>query len=529
MPTERLRRHAAVIGIALTFAAVSVLNLRDYGLTFDETESYQAGGLYLNIVKTAVAGKPTPSWYMHQLPGYYFVVDILRSGFTRVLSRELRLMDWVLAFHLFHILLSTLAVFLMYGLAYEVSGVRRIATLSALCLALLPQFVAHSQNNPKDLPGLLVIVLATFTFTRLQSTSPPRQVWSAGMALGLALTTHVGAVLLLPVFGIWHVVSGRRLRFKSYVLFAAVATATAFLCWPWLWSAPLDRVASALQHVRRRFGFADLPVLYLGSIYQAWELPWHYLLVSLLACTPVVYLALIVCSIFRLRSGPERSSTQNPRATAVLGWSWCAILVAAETRAPMQYDGARHLLVVVPGMCLLAAVGFDLILDWIERIIPIARSGPLRLGVEPACIALAFASVAAQLIRVHPYQNAYLNEITNAWITGHAEDVFEVEYWAQSYKEGAEWVERHAEPDAAIYIGFADEVAVHSFKRRYEYFDEQQFDDPTHPAYLMLMTRKAWYTPAMTRVAHGYAPVFEVRRQKGTLLAVYSNRLRNGH
>src|SRR5262245_60947648 len=209
----RSRRYGAGIGIALAFFAVSVFNLHDYGLTIDETESFQAGGLYLNILKTAAAGQPPPSWSLHQLPGYYFVVDVLRSGFTRLLSRDLRLMDWVLAFHLFQVLVSTLAVFLVYALAYEVSGRRRIATLAALTLALLPQFVAHSQNNPKDMPGLLVLVLAAFLFAKLQPTSARRDVWFAALALGVALTTHVSAVLLMPVLAVWQIVSGRKLPF----------------------------------------------------------------------------------------------------------------------------------------------------------------------------------------------------------------------------------------------------------------------------------------------------------------------------
>ena len=122
MTFDQGRRHAAGIGIALAFFAVSLFTLRNYGLTFDETESYQAGGLYLNILKAVATGHPRPPWALHQLHGYYLVVDVLRSGFTRLLSRDLQLMDWVLAFHLFQVVLSTFAVAFTYALAYTVSG-----------------------------------------------------------------------------------------------------------------------------------------------------------------------------------------------------------------------------------------------------------------------------------------------------------------------------------------------------------------------------------------------------------------------
>src|ERR1044072_6734706 len=80
-----------------------------------------------------------------------------------------------------------------------------------------------------------------------------------------------------------------------------------------------------------------------------------------------------------------------------------------------------------------------------------------RLGAAAATA--VFASVGVQLIRIHPYQGAYLNEAVNAWLPGRAEDMFEVEYWQQSYKEGAEWLNAHAERDAEIFVAFDTRTA----------------------------------------------------------------------
>jgi hypothetical protein len=85
-----------------------------------------------------------------KLPGYSFVVDTLSGVFVWVVWRRFDLLDDVLSFHLFHLLLATLSLVMLYMLASEVSGRARIAVLSTLRLALLPQFVAHSQNNLKD-------------------------------------------------------------------------------------------------------------------------------------------------------------------------------------------------------------------------------------------------------------------------------------------------------------------------------------------------------------------------------------------
>jgi len=522
----QLRTDPVRIAIATAFFAIGLLQLDDYGLTWDESESYQAGGLALFNMKAVVRGRPLQSWNIHQLPGYSFVVDVLGSGFVRVVSRDLHLMDWVVAFHLFHLLLSTLALYLVYGLAHEVSGRRRIATIATIALAVLPQFVGHAQNNPKDLPGLLALVLALSTFVRLDAASTVRSVLIAAIATGVALTTHVSALLLVPLFGIWHAVSRRWLAFRSYVVFAVAAIATAVLTWPWLWSAPYDRISWAVGHVSERFGFGTFPVLYLGRVYQAWELPWHYSLVCLLVATPVLYVATMLCSIGRLRVR-RTPSAGTAEAAAVLGWSWCAIMIVAESVAPMRYDGARHLLIIAPAMCLLAAVGFDLILEWITRAPWVARSGVRARALALTCAVAAFTLVVVQDVQVHPYQNAYLNEVANAWISGHAEDTFEIEYWGQPFKEGSDWINRHAEPDAAVFVSIGDEAPMHYLKRRFVFLDDGTlplFENQTRPAYVMLITRKAFYGGAVTSVMHRYEPVFEVRRQKGTLLAIYSNR-----
>ena len=143
------------------------------------------------------------------------------------------------------------------------------------------------------------------------------------------------------------------------------------------------------------------------------------------------------------------------------------------------------------------------------------------------CAATVFGYVGVEMIRIHPYQNAYLNEVTNALLPGNAEDMFEVEYWLQSYKEGAEWLDAHVEPEAEVYVAFQTNCADPYLNRKSRLLDEATlpvFEDRTRSRYLMLVTRKAMYKEAIAAVVRAYEPVFTVRRQKGTLLRVYCNR-----
>jgi 4-amino-4-deoxy-L-arabinose transferase-like glycosyltransferase len=522
-----------------------VLTLADYGQTLDEPETYEAAFGNFDIVKAVTSGRTIPSWTFHELPGYYFILDLLRGGFVRLISSRLHLMDAVSGFHLSHILLSTISVFLFYLVACNVSGQNRIAVLSTATLVFLPQFLAHSQNNPKDLPGLFVYVLAIYTFTRLEAASPFRDVLFAGLALGLALTTTISGVFLIPLLTIWQGVRGR-LTWGPFIFLLVIAAVATFLFWPWLWSAPFANAKWALKHVIR-FKQSDLDVLYLGSLYSATDLPWHYSIMSFLTTTPVLYLLFAVVSVRAL--WPRTSTTTervqlklgtigsfgrffsfverqpNAASAALFGWLWFAIPMLAETRASTRYDGVRHLLMMMPGFCLLVGVGLNSLLKWVEEIDVIKRAAYCRAALGPACAAIIFVSVGVELVRLHPYHNAYLNHVTNALIKDNAQDVFEVEYWGQSYKEGAEWLNAHVEDDAEIYVWASS--ADHYLRQKSKALNEdtlQRFEDRTRPAYFMAMTRKGMYKGAIEHIVRNYDPIFTIRRQKAILLKIYSNR-----
>jgi hypothetical protein len=49
--------------------------------------------------------------------------------------------------------------------------------------------------------------------------------------------------------------------------------------------------------------------------------------------------------------------------------------------------------------------------------------------------------------------------------------------------------------------------------------------DRAHPQVLVAMAREAWYTPRMRAVVAQQRPLFRIRRQGSTLLAVYGRAL----
>jgi hypothetical protein len=71
----------------------------------------------------------------------------------------------------------------------------------------------------------------------------------------------------------------------------------------------------------------------------------------------------------------------------------------------------------------------------------------------------------AQLVVVHPYHDAYLNEVVRVAVGAHAENTFELEYWCFTYKEASKWLNENVPQGAMISIPMAQEDMAPSLRK----------------------------------------------------------------
>ena len=255
-------------GLALTalFFLLGLATLDDCGITWDEEASYTAGVRNLAIIRAFLTGQERPPWFAHEIVGYQFVFDSLRALFATQLETHLSVPGWI-AFHLFNLLLASSSLWLLHRLILELTGSSRLAALGALSLVAFPKFLAHSQNNPKDLIGLFCFEAALLLLVRA-ACRPLRSSVTAGLGLGLALANHVLVVLVIPIAAFWMLARGEgrwRRRCLRLAVVSAVAPPAALICWPWFWQDTWERVQETVAR-RSTFQPTDQPVLYLGTI-----------------------------------------------------------------------------------------------------------------------------------------------------------------------------------------------------------------------------------------------------------------------
>jgi 4-amino-4-deoxy-L-arabinose transferase-like glycosyltransferase len=516
-PASRIRSPGAAVCAA--FLLLSLWWLPDFGLTTDEWVTYRAARANLEALSSG-------SWDFesseHEIPGYYFVLDTARALFE-VATRPL-FGDPVPAYHLFHALLSTGALALLYGLVLELSGSRRFAAFAALSLALLPQFVAHSQNNPKDLPALFAFVAIAYAVAKVTFSPKRRYLLLASGLLGLGLTTRINVVFAPVILAAWLVACQRRaLRegIARYALVLAGGAAFGFAFWPAAWDDPIGDLLAAIRHVT---SFSvSFPVLYLGRPWASTDLPWHYFLVNLLVSIPLSLLALLLPVPIALRRW--RREDRPAYSALVLGLAWVGVLLAAEGLSASHYDGIRHFLAILPGLAIAMAAGCELATRWLE-----SRRGPWRArwGSRPewSVAALCYGSAFVGLLAIHPHPSAYLNPVARAAIPGPPERWLELEYWGHAYKEGARWLNENAEAGAEIWLPMAvnAEVARYYLERESVVGIDERFFDASRPRYAMFITRRAFYPVGLEPVRRRCPLAWSIRAGGATLLEIRDNR-----
>ena len=99
----------------------------------------------------------------------------------------------------------------------------------------------------------------------------------------------------------------------------------------------------------------------------------------------------------------------------------------------------------MPPLAVLAGIGFDALLD-------LARGAPrrLRAGQQRCALAIGFGSDAVTLIRLHPYEYLFYNDLVGG-LAG-AAGRYETDYWVNIMPEAVDKLESFIDKSQAGYI-----------------------------------------------------------------------------
>ena len=432
---ERFDRFdvASALLIAALLALV-LLTFRDYSISNDEEVQHRYGQMILAYYASGLADRSLFAFQNLYLYGGLFDVVALLLGY--VLPGDI--------FTIRHVLCAVIGV---GGIAAAWATARMIAgpragMFALLALAVCGVWYGPMFNHTKDIPFAAAMIGATYFLLRAARDLPRprlRDLILFGILMGAALGQRAMG-LLLPVYTLLAILLhaprpfslATALRFLggSLLLFVpAFALGYLIMIAAWPWAA-----IGLLNPIRALFAFTHfqypIKTLLSGDAYLMAQVPRSYVPVYLAIKLPLAVLAGAVLALFaigRMRAMTPRRDWLRSRETMLIAVTAIVpVLLHVAGHGP-AFSGMRHFTFVVPPLAVLAGIGFDRALAWLE-----ARSrGLARLAFAGIGVWLLWTGSA--LVRLHPYQYLYFNE-TVGGLAGAAQR-YDTDYWVNIMHE----------------------------------------------------------------------------------------------
>jgi hypothetical protein len=283
----------------------------------------------------------------------------------------------------------------------------------------------------------------------LQQQLPPPNI--TNLVIHRPVSAWSGAILAVPL-AVWFVrrVLGRffpnnkvwgveRPALETWTAILAFAPVIGWLGNPGWWREALPRLAHYYTlSVGRRGALPDIQIIYFGQIYE-FSLPWHNAWVLIAITVPVAILGVGIIGL--LWSIGQISRDRLPLYFVV---NFLTLPVIRMLPTP-AHDGVRLFL---PTFFFLAAfAGWGTV--WVADVLARGVYVPARF-TRAALVAAVLGSSALALVRIHPYELSYYNELTGgprgAWESG-----FELSYWYDAFNDQTiDDLNRRLPPNAKI-------------------------------------------------------------------------------
>jgi hypothetical protein len=251
----------------------------------------------------------------------------------------------------------------------------------------------------------------------------------------------------------------------------------------------------------------NYPVLFGARVVAAPDLPRYALPFFLVVQTTEPVLVLAGVGVWVLARSPARREPWKIETILVGLWIGVPLIIAL-LFGTVIYDNARQYLFLRPPLFVMAGIG----VEFLFRLL-----GPQTLA-RAFLVVLALAPGFVGIIQLHPYEYIYYNLLVGG-VSG-ANRRFELDYWATSYREAMERVNRLAPANAWIAVSGPWQLASEWARPDLKLFQPRP-DDPEAdpiPAFAILTTRsnedlKAYpWAPVVAEVSAGGGNLTVVRQ-----------------
>jgi 4-amino-4-deoxy-L-arabinose transferase-like glycosyltransferase len=417
----------------------------DIGLTWDEPAYIGATGSYNGWFHRLIFGPHgvlnqkviDPAWSVnHEHPP----LDQAVSGLVYVAARHV--FDDLLAHRLANILLVGLAVGLLFHMmATEMGAVAGWATVAALLT--MPRFFFHAHLAALDVPVAGMIVIVTFVFWSTKESARFRHTLLLGIVTGLAVATKVNAVFILPTLFLWVLIFRRKSHLIIRLGLAALIGAGLFIgLWPWLYYDTLNRIREYVQFFTVSHEKIAQYFLHRTLTPPPWNFPFVIIWAVVPLGTTVLYVLGIVRSFFRRR---DRAFCMMLALNALVP------LVILSAGQGLMYDGERLFMPAFPFLAALAGAGFSWLVVLLRAVFQRVHRPVFAAVLSAAAGVLFLITPVMGIVTFYPHLLSYYSESVGG-LPGATKIGLETTYWAESYREAVDYINKNAQPGDSVWV-----------------------------------------------------------------------------
>jgi hypothetical protein len=446
-PNTRLRLlrsdpfDLASVLLIVALAALALATLHEYAISNDEEVQHRYGELIVAYYTSGFADRTLFNFSNLYLYGGLFDVVAILVG--NILPADIFVIR-----HMLCALTGVGGIAAAWATARMIGG-PRAGLFAALALALCGPWYGTMFNHTKDVPFAAAMIGACFFLLRVTRALPRPQLRDlilfgvlTGVALGqramgFLLPAYVLIAIALHAPRPFSLNLAARSMGPALVLFVpAFALAYLIMIAAWPWAA-----LGLFNPIRAIFAFAHfqypIKTLLAGNVYLMDQTPRGYVPVYLAIKLPLIVLlgaALALVTLGVKQGVATAHGDWRARATAFITITIALPLLAQVTFRGPAFTGMRHFTYVVPPIAVMAGIGFDYVLTWLaERRRMLANAALAGIGIW-------FLWTAGVLVRLHPYEYLYFNEIVGG-LAGAAQR-YDTDYWVSVMHEAVAELER---------------------------------------------------------------------------------------
>ena len=436
MKTSVLKYLFYISSLILLF--LMLIASRDAGITCDEVLHYDHSVAVCNYFATHGEDKAALNTPVTHLKYYGQSYDNL----VTLLIRKFKIENVYGFRHILSSIAGWAAIMITALFAMWLAGYRT-GILVIILFAVSPTFLGHSQNNLKDIPFALAYISGTFYICKFLVSG--RRISASDLLLltasiAFAISIRAGGLLLLCYLLLFTLVfflnkylsnskpESKEIRNKLLwiAVISLVSWYSAIRLWPYALQAPVKNV---LESYRVMAHFPDtFRQIFNGKIEWSDFMPWYYLPESMLITIPVIVVAgFLLFFVF------SRSIFRNSRFLLYLFIVFTVLfpMVFVIYEKSNLYSSWRQFLFLYPSIILLAATGFNLLLEHFSKV-------PYSKWAIALLMALLSINPVRFMISDHTYSYLYYNQLVGG-IEG-ANGNFETDYYYVSQTEASKWL-----------------------------------------------------------------------------------------